>query len=1045
MPGMQTTREALNGLLASVHEVEDSVVRGEKKLGQRTYAIAYVDLADDVVQRYEHLRDFQERILGDEFFGAPGDLRWNKYLYIVAGPKSLADPHFAEAKAAIEADRDYARKSVVSPSDLESLLGGAKLFAPVESHRTYDVIGEWEQRLSAKNLDLLLDCPKPRTSVIDAISMGTAVRTKDSKVAAKALSSPDKRLASSKILQLDILRFRPVHDGKHYAFGDVTLIVGANGTGKTSLLEAVEYFYCGHNRRSKASGAISIKASLQELGGVATYEHASTTEAACIKARCIAWYNRNEHNASAIVDSFSQYNFLDTDAAFRLSSSLEPGDVSRELSQLLVGPTAATTFEYFEKIRGDVEKALLTVRRDIAAPKELLATSEKSLKELQSRPSTGRTLLESYRSSLASLGWKQVSQGPNPDPAEGERLLNALSAVQALANAGDAALTITDIRRREAELKAAFDGATPFGNELTKLMSKEKAFAEQIATHETIIGNLQRWMLYERSGFNALRRDYPAARRTADELSGRLGSYIAGELPNVPLRYAQHSISGALALGKQAVEDAEKRAAQSRELVRVHEHAASNRAAIAANLKVAALAAVQASPTPGTCPVCRTTHAASTLLHLIDELTESEQGSAELAKLVEARRLADEEVATANGELAVLMFVDLIADALSIDAEQTPPQILDALVKLRQQAGAAQATLQTLVDSGKSFNQSGFTSKEADLLWGRISSLFADQTVAPTVDALTEALRLQDEALVAKRAKLAMIKKDIDEAHEAVQRFCKQVDVDDWITRVPLVNSIAALGALRSEFSAIAERIDQLRSLTAVGDDFDLSELQSNLAATLTAFRQAEAEMAAELAGSAELKELSNRIAALRLKVEGLENEERAYQNAATTLDEIFAHASLKGATAEALAEIGTQINEVFSRIHAPREYEYVGSDDALLRTAHGHQKRELNEISTGQRAAFALSIFLARNRTATGAPPVMLIDDPIAHIDDLNALSFLDYLRDISVNSGRQIFFATADTRIASLFSKKFSFLGERFRTISLVRAHESDSVVGV
>lgn len=1045
MPGMQTTREALPGLLASVHEVEDSVVRGEKKWGQRTYAIAYVDLADDVVQRYEHLRDFQERILGDEFFGSPDDLRWNKYLYIVAGPRSLADPHFAEAKAAIEADRDYARKRVVSPSDLESLLGGAKLFAPVESHRAYDVISEWEQRLSAKNLDLLLDCPKPRTSAIDAISKGIAVRTKESKAAAKALSSPDKRLANSKILQLDITSFRPVHDGKQYVFGDVTLIVGANGTGKTSLLEAVEYFYCGHNRRSKASGAISIKASLQELGGGATYEHASTTEAARLKARCMAWYNRNEHNASAIVDSFSIYNFLDTDAAFRLSSSLEPGDVSCELSHLLVGPTAATTFEYFEKIRGDVEKALLTVRRDIAAPKELLATSEKSLKELLSRPSTGKTLLESYRSSLASIGWKQVSQGPNPDPAEGERLLNALSAVQALANAGDAALTITDIRRREAELKAAFDGATPFGNELTKLIPKEKALVEQISIHEANIGNLQRWMLYETSGFNAIRQDYPAARRTADELTGRLGNYIAGELPNVPLRFAHHSVSGALALGQQAVEDAEKRAAQSRELVRVHEHAASNRAAIAANLKVAALAAVQASPAPDTCPVCKTTHAAGTLLHLIDELTESAQGSAELAKLVEARRLADEEVAKANGELAVVMFFDLVADALSIDSEHTPPQILEALVKLRQQASAAQATLQTIVDSGKSLNQAGFTSTEADLLWGRISSLFADQTVAPTADALTEALRLQDEALVAKRAELAIVKKALEEAHEAVKRFCKQVDVDDWATRVPLVNSIAALAALRSEFSAIAERIDQLCLLTAVGDDFDLAELQSNLTATLTAFRQAEAAMAAELAGSAELKELPNRIAALKLKVEDLENEERAYQNAATTLDEIFAHASLKGATSEALAEIGTQINEVFSRIHAPREYEYVGSDDALLRTAQGHQKRELNEVSTGQRAAFALSIFLARNRTATDAPPVMLIDDPIAHIDDLNALSFLDYLRDISVNSGRQIFFATADTRIASLFSKKFSFLGERFRTISLVRAYGSDSAVGI
>jgi chromosome segregation protein len=115
------------------------------------------------------------------------------------------------------------------------------------------------------------------------------------------------------------------------------------------------------------------------------------------------------------------------------------------------------------------------------------------------------------------------------------------------------------------------------------------------------------------------------------------------------------------------------------------------------------------------------------------------------------------------------------------------------------------------------------------------------------------------------------------------------------------------------------------------------------------------------------------------------------------------------------------------------------------LRTANGHDARTLDEISTGQRAAFALSIFLARNRTAASAPPVLLIDDPIAHIDDLNALSFLDYLRDLAVNSGRQIFFATADTRVASLFSKKFSFLGESFKTINLVRTPQGEDTAAI
>ncbi len=43
------------------------------------------------------------------------------------------------------------------------------------------------------------------------------------------------------------------------------------------------------------------------------------------------------------------------------------------------------------------------------------------------------------------------------------------------------------------------------------------------------------------------------------------------------------------------------------------------------------------------------------------------------------------------------------------------------------------------------------------------------------------------------------------------------------------------------------------------------------------------------------------------------------------------------------------------------------------------------------------LSVFLTLNLSLSSGPPFMLIDDPIAHIDDLNALSFLDFLADIA------------------------------------------------
>ena len=95
-----------------------------------------------------------------------------------------------------------------------------------------------------------------------------------------------------------------------------------------------------------------------------------------------------------------------------------------------------------------------------------------------------------------------------------------------------------------------------------------------------------------------------------------------------------------------------------------------------------------------------------------------------------------------------------------------------------------------------------------------------------------------------------------------------------------------------------------------------------------------------------------------------------------------------------------------------------------------------LSEISTGQRAALVLSIFLAQNAQLTVAPPVILIDDPIAHVDDLNSLSFLDYLREIVLKGRRQVFFSTANDKLATLIERKFDFLGsDGFRRIDLRR----------
>lgn len=1038
----QTAREILSHLLVDIQDIDDSVIRGEKRLGSQTYAVAYVDLADAVVKRSKNLREFQERILGDDFFDAPGDLRWNKYLYLVAGPNSISDPDFAVAKANIEADKDYARKRVVSESDLESLLGGAKLFEAAKTTQTYDVLSDWEHRLTAAHLDLLLDCPTPRTSAVERIAQGIAHRAA-TQPRAKTLNPSDQHLAASKLSGLTVSSFRPIHDGKTYQFGDVTLIVGANGTGKTSLLEAVEYLYCGNNRRSNSTNEVRLKATLTKRADGSQYDLASTTDGPRIKARCLAWYNREERNVDSIVTSFSLYNFLDTDAAFRLSGHLQPADVTEELSRLLVGSSAATTYDYFEKIYGDIEKAEGKLRRDIDKLQDELDADVKHLKELQERPSTAKALTDSYRNALADLRWLQISQHPTPQTQEGNALLDALGHLQVLLSAGASARTISDIHQRSDELSAAVEAATSHGNRLSELTRREELLVEQIAEHNAHLENLDRWLAYSSSGFHETLQRYPVARQTVQQLVGRLGNFVAGELPQVPSPYDELPLAAALLNARDALIRDEKLVAETQKLINLHGKAAATRAETAARLKAAALEATRNFGNPDTCPVCLTVHPAGNLLHLIEELTSATESAPELNKLTEVLRTAEGEVAHTKSVLETLDFAHAVASNLSLSTSLIAPEIFDALAALRTQANNAKNELQQITKQGQTLNEAGFSSNENDLLWGHIRHLFANSEQWPTAEAIGRVRQTHSLGSESKRKELGTCRQAMEETLRTVRNICETISMNGWNTRVQPVKSFASLVALRDEFATIAQRVDNLLEKINLSDHAALMEIQVNISSVATAFKQAEDATQIELQSSEALQTLPQKIADKKLVLDKVKGEAQALQKSIRALKEIFDTASLGIATAEALIAIGEQINEVFTRIHSPGEYEYVGSREVLLQTIEKKERRSLDEVSTGQRAAFALSIFLARNRTAISAPPILLIDDPIAHIDDLNALSFLDYLRDLAVNSGRQIFFATADTRIASLFSRKFSFLGEGFKTINLTRATVLDTTM--
>lgn len=413
------------------------------------------------------------------------------------------------------------------------------------------------------------------------------------------------------------------------------------------LLEAIEYFYCGNNRRSTTVGPVRIKGKLLPRAGGGTVELASTDDGPRIKARNLAWFNRKEQLVADIVDSFSLYNFLDTDAAYRLSGKLKPDDITKELSRLLVGSSASTTFEYIEKIRADVDKAWDKAQRRADGLEAELAVMERRLTELQGKPSTAKTLTDAYRAALAGLGWKRPSETGVPTLKEEQELLAALAHVQALVSLGGAARTMKDLEQRSARLEAAVCNAKPVETQLVGSVEREKRLVSKMEELEANIKNLDRWVTYESAGFPDVRRRYKTAREVSERLATRLGALVAGDLPQVPQQYATLQMQDALQAAGEAATAAQARLTRAQQALDLHGRAASARATAAAKLKDAALEALKSSENPDMCPVCHTVHARGALRHLIEGLTSGPETTQEVEGLAESLRLAGDEASEA--------------------------------------------------------------------------------------------------------------------------------------------------------------------------------------------------------------------------------------------------------------------------------------------------------------------------------------------------------------------------------------------------------------
>lgn len=181
-------------------------------------------------------------------------------------------------------------------------------------------------------------------------------------------------------------------------------------------------------------------------------------------------------------------------------------------------------------------------------------------------------------------------------------------------------------------------------------------------------------------------------------------------------------------------------------------------------------------------------------------------------------------------------------------------------------------------------------------------------------------------------------------------------------------------------------------------------------------------EEAAEAAESKPASKLSDEIDTKAEKIDRLKDRIEQLEVARKHLGETFVgvEKSLDKVLGE-YTEIVTILFKVFQRPYDFKRVELTDDNEELqvVRRDSG-EVVGIDEMSSGQRTALVLAIFVTNNLAHDSAPPLMLLDEPFAHLDELNTLSFFNLVIELAVRGDRQIIFATANDNLASLLERK-------------------------
>jgi len=1027
-----TIESTIKSRLANTHKVGEKIYRGEKCRKDRAYAAFFVDYSEAVLGENFDLKAYQDSIIAPHYYLAGGQLQWDHYLLFVVPAGTAAKTKIApERRLTIEKNTEYARKHIVNESELEAFLGktfDSTLTSDADQAEEEDPYIRWIKRLAQSDLDGIF-LESPYTEIVKNYIAGTPIKSPagaNSNMAPAELKT-GKTLNLLRIETSERVRPRP----GDFPLGMVTLLHGSNGAGKTSFLEAIELALCGATARNPRVQELESKVSVR-FDGAVEFEKYEPNNNAKYRQRDREWYGNRYDRDNRLYESFGKYNFFDTDNAVRLATdgkrpaelknafvALALGEQINYLDERMLKVLTLLQREYnsFERTRNDLEKRIADLKASIQKFSTPDSNVEKQFEILKDAVAGSTLRNKSISAQLPS--YPEFEDDLNSVQSGIELILKQ---AQWIPNA-----SISDLFRARdlisneivtvQKLETKVDALRVRLNELEQAQSRTKALKSLLATAVTYL-RVEDIAALE----NLSMKIVDSERRMASHLAAqKIGEVVDFE----KIRSVDSPLEETIRrLQTEMHEIQTKRSEIKRDLKSL-----SSTLGAINNLKASIRALgkqyMDHKPDASDCPMCGVQYSSAELLARITAVGVANEENAAMQLLMNSERSLAQQSSDIDEKLIAfsrlregLSYLFAPAEVATIRVDAGCRALIEAMAAvtgLSNDLNELQARHRKFAALGMS--EDSLVSLRENLVQFEI--VFSNETTFSTEGRIQEA---EAQLASVQRDKDALAK-ELNEALHSVQQIAHRSGRTDLVG----VELQSFLKNRAQIVESVLSKTDSLKKIANLDDNLPLETQKTEFSALEIALGRFKSIFKEKLNRSEVLEVQAKELSKLEVELTAVNDTSKRVSRGIHAIEGLQREDGKEKNLEKFLSKYRSRIVAIFRMIHAPREFDdlLIEGDEIRIRRESTQESMPLTMVSTGQRAALALSIFLTLHAAATHAPPILLIDDPVAHVDDLNTLAFLDYLREMVIHNGQQVLFATADSKLAKLLEKKFQFLG--------------------